>query len=1073
MQIINLPSNFDACVTDRFSMSIYNRYIAGDVFVILSMPPVPGGYCGDYTDPSGITGVGCVILAGQKLREQATTYPLLSGVGYGMMYLTTGLTALVYSTYNAEYNCYLVNVTNGVQLCDLADNYWGIPMPSNTPTPSASKSVGATASVTPSRSYSSTSTASVSMTATNSPRNLYPITNPVIDPQCGTFDYADVAVYDLPILSVPPDTLTPGTEGWYSNAVDYTVTARVSGDQGCYGVSIIYGSSDTILHIVCVREGVASATFDPLYDVATNDSYTFDQGEGWDTGISIYNGLMGGVDTRRGSCQDSGTVICKRECHWWSDCHTGTIGMEANVYSRVQNLGRMFKATPQLNVNYHCVYIMYPTNTNTLASRAIGSDGSGIAVTNSIAVPLNSYTGREYVQDPIRDALSGFYAGDIGCRDDQCRHTFPLARGYSTLTDRNWLWDQDGAFANNATNPIYGGAWSDTVTLEPGVNQDSCSQDPVDSSTTTIMMSIGALMLNRAVHPIFFEAGVNLATYSGPSDMVVYSVGQSFIDWPKTTVNGFCSNWNQNLYDVLNYTRYVAFARFIYDTGCPGPAHANLCAPGYENKRVNYAFDANQLCLTYFKALPTTLVSDYSSYDELINMCQNIYEAYSTCRRGMEPAGETIVRNIALFDAMNAIGFAYASLTNSRVCPAHYIGTWLTPTPDMLTGVINFGTGAFNDAGRDLKKLCGPLYAPDANGINTESLACHASSLLVPSSQAHWAHTTARDNANPPHRFNTGLGLSTPVTDYVCPATITDEGCVAPDDDGCKFGRSSAGFWEEIDWYTSAGTQIFDLIPQIEFGTTVSYSDLGPTGVVFNALSQPMDIHIGRRYDNDSKVTNIKSYHSPMVCPVKFTGFGTDGKIGTGAGSYVNVRVEFNWIGLPYDLYYFGFTQTTNTNNPGAITLESQHTVRSGTTNKTFQIPFSISSPANYGTAELTMSTYYLDSNDNRLQCTYNPSISVSYSVDVLDPKIIVEKVGHIFGVDECILGICATGWPFGLGFGSVIAILLAILILIATLCALPWLGPIVYTCCSMCSRCKCVCTVPSKLPRIAMDKVV
>jgi len=909
---------------------------------------------------------------------------------------------------------------------------------SQTPTTTPSATLTPTATPTWSSGYSTstspTSTSSVTPTTTFRPtptHTPYPNLGSPLDDDCGikgSFDHSNNVVMDLTLLSNPPGG---NNYGWYRQD-DNIVLGYTDGTEGCYGVNVGYESGPSVVHIFCTNVGPSSVTYKILYDASTSDTNNFTDGDYYNADVSLSARLQQG-NVPRGSCFDDGTVICKRQCNWWSDCRSGTIGMHANVDNTVLTRSTILQGFDGGDTSSHCVYITNQDMTETYGSRKL-SARFGKPITSEILVQITP--DHPYVQRNIpTHPNSGLkvYMGGCPPKNDYCKQTYPGPRALSDLTDRSWMFDIDGYFGNQSIDRMYGSAFSTTVS-DSKVPTDTCGLDPGGVTEPTVMMTMSDAILNNAITGMLFEPrgkGCDLMLLWGPG------CGS----WDFVTIHNVCGDYSQ--WNTVDFNTIGKIPE---------------CASLTDNfDRTTYAILLHPLCVSYFPNPLGELITEDFVYDTIRLSCTTALKALEVLIAtgqqgswGVDRADVFLRSGLQHLNMMNLIQYNYNIAGNRRSCPDHNIGMALELQISDLSIIRDFLSRA-NEDQFNLAKVCGNLLNRDVDGTNKGTIECMAGWRFEYAWSITWPHIIARDHANPPHRFNYGRS-SDPVTEYICPAGITIDGCIPPDSDGCNLGRSQNGYWNQLEWETVPGTRLNDLVPPTLYGTSTNIQNGLPISTTFEGISNPLMLQIGERDDEYRKVSSIIAVHDPMACPANVRLLEVDGYIGSGGGSYAHVQFNMSWGGVPAvngPMYIAVMGQAecvsviqtqaqSIVSNPGsAIGQEAHSAIRFGDSFANMFIPFTIATPSQTGVADLLICPYYLNDIGNRLACPLTLTMTrlqLPYSVLIIDPPPKVIQVGHVFEEHECLLGICTVSWPFGLGIGALMGIVLAIIVIIVVI---------------------------------------
>jgi len=914
------------------------------------------------------------------------------------------------------------------------------PSVSNTPTPSQTStttfSIGYTFSTTKTATPTVTPTVTPIPTPTHTP---YPNLGAPLDTSCGVngaFDHRNNAVMDLPLLNAPPGG---NNYGWYTPKDEASpqrnmILGYTDGTEGCYGVNVDYQSGVSVSHVFCTKIGPSSVNYEILYDASTSDTNNFTDGDEFNMGVSIVAALQPG-NVPRGSCEDDGSVICKRQSNWWSDCRTGTIGMHANVDNTVITRSTLLQGFDGGDTSTHCVYITDETMTQTLGSRRL-SARLGHPVIAEILVQVSA--DHPYVQRNIpTHPNSGLKVYMGGCPPDvqYCQDTYPGPRALTDVTDRSWMYDTDGYFGNQSIDRMYGSEYSLTVS-ESRATADTCGLDPSGTTTPTVMLTMSDAILNNAIPGMLFEPRGKDCGY-----MLIWGPGCGA--WTNVIVDDVCGDYS--LWSMLDFSVLGKI-----------PECANLVS---NFDRTTYKVTLHPLCVAYFPNREGELITEDFLFDTIRLACTSALNSLETIianeRQGSwttERANNFVRNGLQYINRLNSIQYYYNVAGNVRRCPGHNIGMALKLAIDDLSVVRDFLATADNNL-FNLDKLCGNFLQRDVDGTNKGTVECMAAWRFPYAWSLTWPHIIDRDHANPPHRFNYGK-RDNPVTEYICPAGITANGCIPPDSDACELGRSINGYWNQLEWTTVAGVRLNDLLPPVMYGTTTNIVDGLPESTTFAGISNPLILQIGERDDEYRKVTSIRALHDPMMCPMNVRLLEVDGFIGSGGGSYAHVQFNNSWAGVPgvetpMYMAVMGQSECLSVllaagvvvgDAGSAIGQEAHSQLDYGDKYTNMFIPFTVATPTQTGVAELLVCPYYVNDIGTRLPCPLTTTIirlRLPYSVLVIDAIPIVKEVGHVFEERECFAGICSIGWPFGLGFGSIFGILIAIVIIIIIVTAL------------------------------------
>jgi len=334
-----------------------------------------------------------------------------------------------------------------------------------------------------------------------------------------------------------------------------------------------------------------------------------------------------------------------------------------------------------------------------------------------------------------------------------------------------------------------------------------------------------------------------------------------------------------------------------------------------------------------------------------------------------------------------------------------------------------------------------------------------AASRFSPSWVDQWPHVPDRDNAIPIHRFTANIGQSAGLTtpkDYNCPASISSYGCVPPDEDRCFLGRSVNGNWNQIIDDGITPTQLTDVLPIQEYGTSVLWNpDGSPSMVQFTATPNQATFTLGRRIDYSGppmngqrttpQITAALMVHSKTICPASIEYLRTDGEIGTGVGNYALLGLNYSWDGIDnpsHSAYYTAISSITGTDPAYALVPDYDVTVKFNSPYVLLSLPFTVLAPEANGMVQLIVQPYGIDNSNVVVNCPVSKTFWISYKTYIPDPIDRYHTVGHVFTESECFLGICSIGWPFGWSTGTLFIVFIVSVLILMFLCSLGWLIP-------------------------------
>jgi len=167
--------------------------------------------------------------------------------------------------------------------------------------------------------------------------------------------------------------------------------------------------------------------------------------------------------------------------------------------------------------------------------------------------------------------------------------------------------------------------------------------------------------------------------------------------------------------------------------------------------------------------------------------------------------------------------------------------------------------------------------------------------------------------------------------------------------------------------------------------------------------------------DTRVKLETVRMVHSPRICPDSITYISTIGMLGAGQGAYASFMMNYSWGGLLASAAPVYYTPVSHKITVNAVTLEHDVNVKFGVDSLIVNLPFTVIAPSPGGTVQLQI-TMQAGSDGAMYTCPSSEEVTVTYKTFIPDPEQVVVRVGHVYEVSECFLGVCSINWPFGLG---------------------------------------------------------